>query len=121
MRIRLTRELAQRLDSLALSSHAKDTVVELPRYEAELFIAEGWAIRAEELQTASGKRPQRPQLLVTTTLLTLRTVEQLRRMREVQAMKQYQFEARRRAEDRIRDELHDLRAKTITGSVEQLS
>ena len=116
MRIRLTRELAERLDSLDPSSHAARGVVELPQYEARLLIAEGWAIVAEEPQADAGKAPQRSQLLVTTTLLTLRTVEQLRRMREVQAMKQYQVEARRRAEDLIRDELHDLSAKTIAGS-----
>jgi hypothetical protein len=115
VRIRLARELAERLESDP-SVHGARDVVELPRYAAELLIAEGWAVTAEEPPPFALQKPPRPQLMVTTTLLKLRTVEQLRRMREVQAVKQHQEQTRRRAEDRIRDELRDARAKTIAGS-----
>jgi hypothetical protein len=119
VRIRLARELAERLDCLDPSSDGAGDVIELPQYEAELLIAEKWAVAVEEPRQDALQRPLRPQLVVTTTLLKLRTVEQLRRMRELQAMKHCQEGVRRRAEDRIRDELHDLRAKTIASAMTQ--
>ena len=117
MRIRLTRKLAQRLDGIDLSPYAVGDVFEAPRTEAELLIAEGWGVAADEWRSSPVRSTSFRELTVTTTLLKLRTVEQLRLIREALAVKQLEEGIRRRAEDRIRDELHDLRAKTITGSV----
>jgi hypothetical protein len=114
VRIRLIRKLAAQLNGIDLSAHAVGDVFEAPRYEAELVIAEGWAVAVDEPRTSVVTREPVRHLTVTTTLLKLRTVEQLRRVREALAVKQLEEQARRRAEDRIRDELHDARAKTIS-------
>ena len=119
MWIRLTRKLAEQLDGIDLSAYKQGDVFELPRYEAELLIAEEWAVPSNDpLRCAVGRGRTAPQLLPTTTASSnRRTVEQLRRLRDALALKQDEEQARRRAEDRIREELHDARAKTIRGVV----
>ena len=115
MFIRLVRKLAEQLDGIDMSAHRAGDVFEVPRYEAELLIAEAWAVAADGLQSGAVSRLSalsRP--AVATTRLNRRTLEQLRCVREAMAAKQFTEKARRRAEDRIRDELHDERAKTIT-------
>jgi hypothetical protein len=83
--------------------------------EAELLIAEAWALAADELQSgAVSSLFALPQPAVATRQLKRRTIEQLRSVREAMAAQQFTQQAHRRAEDRIRDELHDERAKTIT-------
>jgi hypothetical protein len=46
MRIRLTRKLSQRLNGVDISGRSVGDVIELPRHEAELLLAEGWALPA---------------------------------------------------------------------------
>jgi hypothetical protein len=43
MRIRLLRKLAPRLNGIDVSLHHVGDILELPPYQAELLIAEGWA------------------------------------------------------------------------------
>jgi hypothetical protein len=81
-----------------------------------LLLTEGWAVAADPPRSRTVNRVSAPQVTVTTALLKLRTVEQLRRVREALAVKHLAEQERRRAEDRIREELHDLRATTIAGS-----
>ena len=69
MRIRLTRRLALCIDGVSLLDHVVGDVFDLTRHEAELLVAEGWAVQVPDEQ--------------------------------------------RRAEDRIRDALHDETAKII--------
>jgi len=116
MFIRLVRKLAEQLDGIDVSAHCAGDVIEVPRYEAELLIAEEWAVAADEPQRgAVSSLSALPRRAVVTTQLKRRTVEQLRRIREAMAARHFTEQAHRRAEDRIRDELHDERAKTVTG------
>lgn len=45
MRVRLTRKLAQCVDGVDLSEHREGDILTLAAHEAELLIAEGWAVR----------------------------------------------------------------------------
>ena len=113
MRVRLLRKLAERLDGIDVSAFEEGDVLDLPRGEAELLIAERWALayrgpRAEVRATstahersAAAEQSQR------------RTLEQLRRVREDMEARRSEQQERRRAEDRIREELHDSRSKVL--------
>ena len=97
MRIRLTRKLADCLDGVDLSHYAVGDVLDLPSREAHLIIAEGWAVPGEGTDE---RRPARP------------TEEELRCLRE-QLENWSGQQNRRRAEDRIREELRDSRAVIV--------
>jgi hypothetical protein len=45
MRVRLTRKLAEVIDGVDLSGHSVGETFDLPRRDARLLIAEGWAQR----------------------------------------------------------------------------
>jgi len=82
MRIRLLRKLADRLDGIDVSDYREGDVIDLPRAEAELLIAERWALPSH------GRRDE----VRAMSMPTVRTVaadqgqgrvaEQLRRVRE---------------------------------------
>ena len=114
MRIRLIRKLADELDGIDLSAHGAGDVFEAPRYEAELLIAEAWAVAADEPGTVAVGSVSMLRRTVATAQAKRQTSEQLRYVREAMAVQQFEGRPQRRAEDRIRDELHDERAKTIT-------
>ena len=98
MLIRLTRKLADCLDGIDVSRYSVGDELDLPRREAELLIAETWAVLA-------GGATHRPHAC-TPTEVELRCIrEQLEHWSERQS--------RRRAEDLIRDALHDSRAVTV--------
>jgi len=44
MRVRLVRKLADLLDGVDVSGHSSGDILELPRHDAELLIAERWAV-----------------------------------------------------------------------------
>ena len=48
MRIRLTRKLSQLLNGVDISRQSVGDVIELPRHDAELLLAEGWALPATD-------------------------------------------------------------------------
>jgi len=115
MQIQLVRKLANHLDGIDVSAHRQGDVFDLPRREAELLIAERWAVAyygpaAREIRDVSTS----PQLATAADRNARRSLEQIRRFREELDTNQWAEQERRRAEDRIREELHDEHAKTIT-------
>jgi hypothetical protein len=60
MRIRLIRKLSQLLNGVDISRRSVGDVIDLPRRDAELLIAEGWALAATdnefEAQPSPGRR-----------------------------------------------------------------
>jgi hypothetical protein len=48
MRIRLTRKLSQVLNGVDISRRSVGDVIDLPRRDAELLLAEGWALPATD-------------------------------------------------------------------------
>ena len=97
MRIRLTRKLADCLDGVDVSHYAVGEVLNLPRREAELLVAEKWAVLSAGVAGPHSCTP---------------TEEELRCIRE-QLEHWSEQQSRRRAEDRIREALHDSRAVTV--------
>jgi hypothetical protein len=95
MRVRLIRKLADRLDGVDVSRCVEGDELDLDRTDARVLVAEGWARpvrRASELRRyASG------------ALDSAKAADVPGAPRP-----------RRRAEDRLRDELHDRRARTVT-------
>jgi hypothetical protein len=113
MRVRLLRKLADRLDGIDVSGYGEGDVIDLPRGEAQLLIAERWALpcrgpRREMRGTSSRYEP-----VVAADRSQRRTVEQLRRVGDELETRRCGQQERRRAEDRIREELHDSQAKTV--------
>jgi len=116
MRICLLRKLADRLDGIDVSGCREGDVIDLALAEAELLIAEGWALPL---------RRQRDEVPAT-SLPTVRTVaadqgqgrvaEQLRRVREAINTPQRERQDRRRAEDHMREELRDSRSIVVDES-----
>jgi hypothetical protein len=98
MLIRLTRKLADCIDGVDLSHYSVGDVLDLPAWEAHLLIAEAWA--SPSVGTADETRPRTP------------TEEELRCIHE-QLTNWSEKQERRRAEDRIRDELRDSRAVIV--------
>jgi len=116
MQIQLVRKLANHLDGIDVTACRQGDVIDLPRREAELLIAEQWAVAyygpaSREVRNLSAT----PQLAIAADRLARRSLDQMRRFREEMAMKRFEEQERRRAEDRIREELHDEHATTIHG------
>jgi len=116
MRIVLVRKLANYLDGIDVSEYQQGDIIDLPWRDAELLIAERWAAPYDGL--SSGEADPDPPLvdeLIAADRVERRTLDQLRKARvamENRLVEQYE---RRRAEDRIREELRDGRARTING------
>jgi hypothetical protein len=115
MRVRLTRKLAECLDGIDVSGHEVGDLLTLDRREAELLIAEGWAVassgRTRDVRsstipkravTAASRAARRP--LAGGVVTRLRTVHK--------QLTQGRFDPcdQRRAEDRIREEIRNARA-----------
>ena len=116
LRVELVRKLADYLDGIDVSNHRQGDIIELPRHDAQMLIAEGWAIPfyavARRVVQRTGTLPNS---VVAADPLEQRTLEQLRRFREQLETKRFGQAERRRAEDRIREELQDARARTLNG------
>jgi hypothetical protein len=116
MQIQLVRKLANHLDGIDVSAYQQGDVVDLQPRDAELLIAEGWAIACEGPVTREVRDVSAAPLLATAAdRLARRSLDQMRRFREEMDAKRCEEQERRRAEDRIREELHDEHAKTING------
>jgi len=122
VRVRLIRKMAHQVDGVDISGHSVGETFELSAAEAGLLVAEGWAI-VEPTTNGHSAAPFGDHLAVEPRVrrehdgedLTLtRTLERLRELRaEIeQRGRTTEFEPRR-AEDIIREELRDSRAKTI--------
>jgi hypothetical protein len=112
MRIRLIRKLADKLDGIDVSGYAEGDLFELALADAELLIAEGWAVR-DSSQDVRGTSFVDERALAADRAEP-RTQEQLRRIREQMDSKRLEQHERRRAEDRIREAHHDSRSKTVS-------
>jgi hypothetical protein len=113
MRVRLTRKLADQLDGIDVSTRHEGDVFDLPRVQAQLLIAEHWATPIERGERRGiGPSTNLRQRAVAGDHLGRRTVAHLRRLREQMDAKRFQQAESRRAEDRIREELHDSRPRT---------
>lgn len=55
MRVRLTRKLAEVIDGVDLSGHTVGETFDLPRRDAHLLIAEGWAQRDRRGHSSSDR------------------------------------------------------------------
>jgi hypothetical protein len=117
MRVQLTKKLAEMLDGIDLSRYAVGDIVEVTRAEAELLIAEGWAIPVAERPrlVPKGARATHalPGFAEQQPHVPLRSVERLREIRRAMEQRSSDRHERRRAEDRLREELHDARARTF--------
>lgn len=116
MQIQLVRKLANHLDGIDVTAYRQGDVIDLPLRDAELLIAEQWAVAyydpaSREVRDVSAT----PQLAIAADRLARRSLDQMRRFREEMEMKRFEEQERRRAEDRIREELHDEHATTING------
>jgi hypothetical protein len=56
VRVRLIRKLAALIDGVDLSRHSVGEVIELPQREAQLLIAEGWAMPMKSLADSAALR-----------------------------------------------------------------
>jgi hypothetical protein len=96
MRVRLTRRLADQIDGVNLAAYQVGDVLEVTPHDGDLLIAEQWAVPTTE--------PCRP------------LVSRFRFSQLLDDGANHPLEAReqRRAEDRFREELRDLRATVIS-------
>jgi hypothetical protein len=134
MKIQLTRKLAERLDGIDVSAHRVGDVLDLTDQAARLLIAERWALPVssshqpgalspdQRRQTTSRQSAVRNRECSSTRVRATaadlsvrwsRSFEQLDHVREQLAQGRFEPQEHRRAEDRIRDELHDARARTL--------
>jgi hypothetical protein len=115
MRVRITRKFAEWIDGVDLSHHRVGDVMEVTRHEAELLVAEDWAVQVP---------PRSPTTWRSTALLAQATPEEDNRHPFLTAnhlgMSRLNIgrhslgaQQRRRAEDRYREELRDSRAKIL--------
>lgn len=109
MRVQLTRKLADSLDGVDVSAYKEGDVIDLPQREAELLLAERWACRIERRRSST----RMISAVAMDKHLRLRTVEQLRRVREQMEQERLAQHEQRRAEDLIREELQESRARVI--------
>jgi len=104
--------LATYIDGVNLSAHGVGDVFEVTRHEAELLIAEEWAVpvvpRADRLPARTAAAERRRHVAM---------AGQLRDFREQIQRQSFQPQDRRRAEDLIRDEWHDEHARILNPHV----
>jgi len=114
MWVRLTRRLADCIDGVDLSAHKVGDVFEVTRHEAELLVAEVWAVlsapAARQFRSGPPDRVNRPNV---DRRQLGPWAERLRTITQHISDRPFQHQDRRRAEDRIRDEWHDAHATVI--------
>lgn len=122
MRIRVTKKLAQCIDGVDVSRFHVGDVVDLPRYQAELLLAEGWAVpqayraKPRQLSIRLVGRSKGAGTASDVSGHVVRTIERLREIRAQMDQRRFAQQERRRTEDWIREELHDERSTTVRGS-----
>jgi hypothetical protein len=108
MRIRLTRKLADYLDGIDLSEYRPGDVISMSTAQTRLLIAEGWAERmSDDVRSVSSH------CVVVAEMATRRVIGQLRHAVRRIGQQRFEKDKRRRAEDRIREELQDSLARTM--------
>lgn len=116
VRVRLVRKLADRLDGVDVSNQREGDVLDLPGRDAELLVGEGWAVPIRGTSREARVTSAAHHYAVAADRSKQRTVEELRRAREKMEKKRSEEQERRRAENRIREDLHDARSKTLNDS-----
>ncbi len=117
MRVRLTRKLAQRVDGIDLSPFREGDVLDVSVREAELLVAEGWAVPVSSQSNRDVRR--RSAALGRAEAADTQRATNKRRLQALQhALDDHRFEPHqdRRLEDRIRDELHDTHTRIVDPS-----
>ena len=113
----MTRKLAPYMDGIDLTESLEGDVLNLPRRQAELLIAEEWALALRRRNPVLDWSAALVRTVVGTTVRQrARTGEQLRSIREQMRKRSFDRHQNRRAEDRMREELHDARARTVYGT-----
>lgn len=122
-RVRLIRKVADYLNGIDVSRHNVGDVFDLHPLEAELLIAEGWAVPEYTIRAAHDRRTggerRRPAAAApgddngSEPAAPRRSVARLRADRTVTEQQRAAADERRRAEVEIREELRDSRAKTL--------
>ena len=56
VQVRLTKKLAEVIDGIDLSDRRVGDVVDLPRHDAEILLAEGWASAVDSAPSAGARR-----------------------------------------------------------------
>ena len=118
MRVRLIRKLANILDGIDVSGSAEGDVLNLRRPQAYLLIAEQWAAPLTPASTKEvrGFSAAQPRPLAADRVRRARATSAAERLRAIRAQiasSQFEPHENRRAEDSIRDELHDSRASKV--------
>jgi hypothetical protein len=114
LRVQLVKKLADYLDGIDVSNYRRGDVFQLPRHEAQMLIAEGWAVPVYPSSTSAVQGPTTlSDVLLAADRVERRTLEQLRRVLEQIDGRRFEHRERRREEDRIREELHDSHATTL--------
>jgi hypothetical protein len=113
MRVRLTRKLADMVDGIDLSGRRVGEVFDLRIFDAQLLIAEGWAEPHATL--AQRGFVARSEVTAETGWDAAALLQRLRHICENITGRNFADQELRRIEDRIREELHDSRARTIVG------
>lgn len=116
MQIRLTRKFAEAIDGIDLSHHAVGDLIDLPQHDADLIIAEGWASSAPLPSRVTARHRVRARGPDTPTGRSARAIKHLRHVQEQMGQGRFAPALHRRAEDRIREALHDSRAHTVPHS-----
>jgi hypothetical protein len=115
LQVELVRKLADYLDGIDVSNHHQGDIIDLPRHDAQVLIAEGWALPFYQAARVVRTPGTLLDSVVATDPIERRTLEQLRRFREQLEANRFDQQERRRAEDRIREELQDARATILNG------
>ena len=119
MRIQLTRKLADNLDGIDVSTYREGDSFDLPTGAAEMLIAERWAVPSCEPMATDHRFVSAScdgMVAADDEARGSRTLDQLRRAREEMDAHRSQQQEQQRAEDEIREELRDSRARTVTPS-----
>jgi hypothetical protein len=118
MQVRLTRKLADRLDGVDVSAYNSGDVLDITRREAELLIAEGWAMPLDSGSVDAAKSSPSyesapPRDTTTPSALVRAEANRLCEVWEMPGRRRFDERDLRRKEDIIRDELRDSRATTV--------
>jgi hypothetical protein len=115
VRVRLTRRLANCIDGVNLSTHAVGDVFDVTRHDAELLIAEGWAVPVfvPRARSPYARAAVRFDLEDPRARRHASLAGQLRDIRSQIERRSFQPHDHRRAEDRIRDAWHDEHARIL--------
>jgi hypothetical protein len=59
MKIRLTRKFSEFINGIDLTHRRVGEIIELPRHEAEILLAEDWAAPADDVHATADDAPRR--------------------------------------------------------------